>query len=410
MEYHVIIMPLSPWESCIPKTFSELKLSMQVACRLFSFKPRDMPKSKGTGSSLLLSLPRLPFLKHEVMYIRDITSIVKEKAKDIVDKIDINCAYASDFAIEIVSSSPKILCDYQEDLDYCRLSARLIHDLFELGLPFYSSIEGMDLASMWVPSVVACRVVLCDNISEVIQYSEALKLKKITDALYIGDDKTTIRYNVFNFLPRGLWSKIFISGPIVTLKTELLEYPTNDELGYLIALIHSLGRFYIISESIRGFCAAVELTSWSIDDLCFEYRKKLRWLRRNFSQLDKDFHEIKKEIKEIVFPFIRLTSSPQVQKWMALEYGVEPIPNWTPFSELLRSAKKYEIPSDDLKKSVLEDLKMLTDKLSEFLDQFSASINTQLQLQSSKVGYNQFTLAIAGIILAFLTGVIAFFA
>lgn len=202
------------------------------------------------------------------------------------------------------------------------------------------------------------------------------------------------------------------SGPVVTLKPDKIgaDYKTKDELGYLIALVHSLGKFYVISRSVHSFCAAIEWRSWFIEDLWREYEKQLSWWKRNFSYLEDNLYEIGVEIHETVYPLVRLISSPRVQLWMAREYGAEPVPYWTEFSGLLERTDKYKIPSDKIKKSVTDDLKILAEKLKEFHHQFNKSINDRLQLRSRKVGYNKLLLGMARTIATLLSIVIGLLA
>lgn len=397
MEYHVVIIPLPPWESCIPRTISELTTLMRVVNRYFSFKSMDY-QTAGLSKRRSILNERLPFLRHEVMGILEITDVVKKEAKDIADELNIEDAYATNFALEIVSSSTKILDGWTRDLNYGKLSSRLIPYLFEPELPFYSSVEGIDATSLPTPSVATCRVVLCDNIREVKKLGKELKLKKITNMLYIGSKKPGVRCNIFNFIPRKPWYKVFVLGPVVTLKPDKIgaDYRTTEELGYLLAFVHSLGKFYVISESIRGFCTAIEWRSWFIEDLWRKYEKEFGWWKRTFSHLEEDIYGIQVELYETIYPLVRLISSPHVQQLMARQYGVEPIPYWTEFSQLLDRASKYKIPSGQIIKSVFDDLKMLAAKLTEFLDQFSKLIDARLRLRSFKVGYNQLLLTIIG--------------
>jgi hypothetical protein len=413
MEYHVVIVPLAAWESCVPRTIPELTALMRAVNRYFSFNPMKY-QAAGLSESRSLLNERLPFLKHEVREICEITNGAKKEAEDIVGKLNIENVYATDFALEIVSSSPKILADWRKDWDYERLSSRLVRHLFEPELPFHSSIQGVDAASMPMPSVATCRVVLCDNVSEVERLAGELKLRKVTNALYMGNEKTTVGCNIFNFIPRKPWHKVFVLEPVVTLKPDKIEadYKTEDELGYLLALVHSLGKFYVISESIRGFCAALEWRSWFIEDLWLEYEKGLNWREKRFSYLEEDIHRIKVDLYQTIYPLVRLISSPGIQHLIASQYGVEPIPYWSEFSQLLDRGKfqaifgKYEIQSDQIKKSVINDLRMLAAKLEEFLDRFSKSLDARLQLRSLKVGYNQLLLAITTTIIGVLAVVL----
>ncbi|MEM1558433.1 MAG: hypothetical protein QXI11_04305 [Thermoproteota archaeon] len=108
MEYHVIFIPLFPWETFPLRSFNDLKKLMKIIGHLFGFQfllkenksvsnddtvvvslaelgekesassPVGMTSSLESIPKALLS-PRLPHIIHEVGEIKNITEIVREK-------------------------------------------------------------------------------------------------------------------------------------------------------------------------------------------------------------------------------------------------------------------------------------------------------------------------------------------
>jgi len=414
----VIIVPLFPWETRIPRDFNDLITLMKITSRLFSF--RSVPIKKEDSKEVIISTAaqlvdimaspektpkallssRLPYIIDEVNSLRNITNIVKEKAQEQFDTLKIEEAYASDFAIEIISSSRDVLWRWREDFQYNLLSERSSDFLYEMDEPFPIAI-----------SVVACRIILCDNLSELKIIVEELGLEKIKEGLYIGGEKTSIKYNMFNFIS-GPWREIFISNPIATLKPEnLIEqgyHDTVDELGFLLSMIHSIGKFYVISESIKYIRANLEWSSWYLDDLFERYESKFCWVQRIFSNLEKGVYKVEKDIKSQVLPLSRIVTSPESVTLIERVYGADFLPYIGNFLSLLRDfrAEKYKIPIEDLIKSAFDNLRSSAKDIIQFRKEFSSSRDSWKELRRSTVTRNQLLLALLGVLITLVINIL----
>jgi hypothetical protein len=413
MEYHVIIIPLFFWETAAPKSLNDLKKLMQITGRLFGFQlllrknestresSNNIMSSSKTSPKALLSW-RLPHIIHEVGSIKNITEIIKEKAAEQFATLKIEEAYASDFAIELISSSIDVFWRWQDDYQFDQIATKLSDILYEVSNPFPGAV-----------SIVVCRIILCEDITELKTIAENYQLNEVITGLCIGGEKTPtdIQYNIFNFI-RHPWRDIFISGPIVTLKPEILRsqgyHSTIDELSFLLSMIHSIGKFYVISESIKGVLANLEWLSWYSDELFEEFESSFCWVQRNLTNIEKHLHKIEKEIKSEVTPLSRIATSPESVALIQQVYGVEYLPYLSSFFSIMDNfrIKKYNVPTEDLKKAVWNDLKLLSRRLAQFCKEFSNTRDSWKELRRSRITTNQLLLSLLGILLTLIINII----
>jgi hypothetical protein len=355
-----------------------------------STKPIDIVASEEHPKALLSW--RVPHIIHEVGPLHNITNIVKEKAPKQFDELKIEETYISDFAIEIISSSIDVFQEWQLDFEYDQLSRRLSTFLYEIKKPFPGAI-----------SIVASRIIIVDEISQLDAIVKEYKLEQIEEGLFSGGEGSPIRYNMFNFISSP-WRQIFLSNPIASLAPEKLSkegyYKTMDELSFLLSMIHALGKFYVISESIKSIGANLEWSSWYLDDLFENYESKFCWFQRNFSNIEKGLHKVQKEIKSEVLPLSRLVTSPESINLIERVYGVEYVPYVQSFLSILRrfEIEKYKVPVKELINSIFDDLKSLARCIHKFWEEFSASRDSWKELRRSTVTRNQLLITLFGIL------------
>lgn len=413
-EFHVIIVPLYPWDLCTPKNFEELELLTEIIDRLFCFlspyKEKKEPNEGGPvpisttnsneHSPIALLSSRLPHMMSQIKFSnREITS--KERFESVLNQLKIEHLFATSFAIELISSSIDVFDGWDGHFYYERLSALLDETLFGVKIPFQWAGEE-DLR----PNIVltACRTILCDNISEVRNFAKDFGLLKVTDELFVGSENKTISQNMFNFLWEP-WNKVCIFNPIVTLKPEVLVnediHKTETELSFLISLIHSISTSYVIVKSIEGVCANLEWSSWYVDELFQTFEKSFCWLQRNFTSIENDYFKIERRIKRNVTPTARWSTSPTYMRLVEQQYG-EPffpfIGDALPFFDHFL-AKKYSIPSKALRKTIGEELSLLSESLSRFMKELFGSRDSWHGFLNSKISRNRLSIALIGLLI-----------
>jgi hypothetical protein len=400
MEYHVLTIPVFPWEMFKPNTVDDLITLIQAADRMFSFKLKSVTVEE---SRALLS-PRLPHVIHEAGPLYDITEVIKERAPDWFTLLKIEKGYVSNFAIETVSSISsfkEISQHWQDASQYGRLAGRLSEFLWGISIPIYELTPYV---------VVDCRIVLCDSFSELEPIMRQYDFQEIEKGLYIGKENKPYSYYMFNFIYRP-WNEIFISNPIITVKPELLEEQCSamwHELGFLISLVHSIGKAYAISQSIRLFLAILEWSSWYLDDIFKNFESSFCWIQRNFACLEKNFYEKERGLKSKIVSLSKITTSPESVDIIQKVYGTEFIPELGPFFSIIcdPKVKKYKIPSDELYKAVLDDVRLLSRGLTRFWKDYTNAKNTWLDIRRFRVANNQLRLSLLGILASLIANLI----
>jgi len=397
MEYHVLTISVFPWEMFKPNKVDDLITLVQAADRMFSFKLKSVKVEK---SRALLS-PRLPNIIREAGPLYDIIEVIKESAPDWFKLLKIEEGYISNFAIETISSISsfkEIFQHWWDESPYDRLAGRLSEFLWGINIPIHGLTPYI---------VVDCRIVLCDSFSELETIVRQYDLQEIEKGLYIGKENMPHTYCMFNFI-HSPWNEIFISNPVVTVKPELLEVPIWHELGFLISLVHSIGKAYAISESIKLVLAILEWSSWYLDDIFKNFESSFCWVQRNFTCLEKNLYEKERELKSRIVSLSRITTSPESVDIIQKVYGTEYLPELGSFFSIIcdPKVKKYKIPSDELYKAVLNDIRLLSRGLTRFWRDFTNAKNTWLDIRRFTVANNQLRLSLLGILASLIANLI----
>jgi hypothetical protein len=407
MEYHVLTIPVFPWMMLKPETLNDLITLIEAAGRLFSFKLESAKERKVKNSRALLSR-RLPYVIRETYPVYNITEVLKKKAPEWSNVLEVEEGYVSNFAIETISSFTSFKEIFQrwppwrDDYPYESLAGQLSNFLWGINNPFPKD--------PFCIVVVNCRIVLCDSFSELADIAKEYDLQEIEKGLYVGRENTPYTYYMFNFIQRP-WDEIHISNPIVTVKPELLEKQCNAtryELGFLISFVHSIGKAYAISESISLFLAILELSSWYLDDIFKNFESSFCWVQRNFTSLEKDLYWKERELKSSILPLSRITTSPESVDIIQKVYGMEYIPELGSFFSIIcdPKVKKYKIPSDELYKAVLDNIRLLSRGLTRFWKDYANAKNTWLDIRRFRVANNQLRLSLLGILASLIANLI----
>jgi len=263
-------------------------------------------------------------------------------------------------------------------------------------------------------SVVVCRIILCEDFSELKTIAENYQLKEVVEGLYIGGENTprNVRCNIFFKFIQYPWRDILILGPVATLKPEILQsqghHKVIDELSFLLSMIHSIGKSYVISQSIRLVSARLEWLSLYLDELFEEFESNFCWIKRNFTNLEKHLREIEKDIKSQIIPISRIATSPESVNLIQEVYGEDYIPHLSSFFSIMENfrIKKYGIPVNELKEAVWNNLKLLSQRLAEFWREFINACNSWKELRRSRITSNQHLISLLGILLTLIANII----
>jgi len=287
-KYHVVIVPAFPWDDIKLDNFQNISRLMEIVSEIFRFQ---LSSDKLTKNST--ALYSRADVSNEVPRLYDITLETQEKEKELSKEVGIELniekAFATEFAIELVSSSPSVFYKWSNNFAYNRVCQSLSGLLY----------NGMS-RSMSYPAAVG-RIIVCDDVLQAKAIATKYNLDEIAEALYVGGSKTPVdfRKNVFDFRLEP-WIGTSLFTPIVTLKPELLRanghLSTMIELSFLLIMIHSLGKFYSISRSIESVCALLEWSSWYMTDLFDNYEAKFCWIQRTFPVLKEVYTTLKKSL------------------------------------------------------------------------------------------------------------------
>ncbi len=391
-----------------PDSLEDLRQLMKIVSRLFSFRFLKEPRIREVQNQFdwgpLLS-HRLSHIKHEVFRTYDITQEIMQMAEGEAEVLKIERGYATDFAIELVSSSISLFSEWT-DLHYDDMLKKLFRFLFDLPKPD-RRVKLENEKEVPVFPVVACKIILADNFSELASFAEGLDLRETRKGLYIGGESIPVKENMFNFLPYP-WSDLYIPNTIAVVKPEKLPleyYRTDDYLNYLITMIHSIGKFYVIYESIGKICANLEWSSWYLSRLFTKYESQFCWIQRIFSDKTKSLSEIENEIREQVFPLTRIETAPDAITLIEEQYGEDIFDvNYRSFIETVDDSRLKEfswskkISGEEVKESILGRLKLLAKKMIDFNKQFEEKANFWKGIWRSSREKNQLLVALFGVI------------
>jgi hypothetical protein len=392
---------------------------MGVASRLFCFKRFEKERvdlSSETFGRPILS-GRLPHIANEVYRISEITDQVNRLAQEEVTELKIERIYATDFAFELVSPSIALFSKWSK-LTYDNLCRRLFSFIFDFPKPTPAKIRQIKVDKVQVNSVVVFRFVLCDNLTELQSISKELKLLKKSSTFYLGGEQgSSVNDNTFNYVS-DVWQNLYLPNTMATVKPEKLDYKAQENLFYLMCYLHSLGKFYVMTESARGTSANLEWSSWYINTLFDKYEAALCWTQKNFSDATKNLTTSENKIRELALPLTLIITNPEAIDLIQQQYGEDFYGvDRGLFFHLVKDdrIKDYVFPSvsdfsgDELFKSFSSSLKSLASSIRTFLAEFRTSAESWKDVQRSKRAQNQLLVSFSGVILTLVVSIIARF-
>jgi hypothetical protein len=398
VEYHIVIIPVYPWDDIKVNNIDTLKKLIKIMDGLFKFQLS--PDSIVQNTTSLFS-GRIAHVTHEVPYIYDITTAAKAANKELISNgsdLKIENAYATKYAIELVSNSSDIykLNNYQYEVVCDKLSELLF--------------EGMSRSHCYQSAIA--KIILCDNLTEAKAIAVNSGLQKITEELYIEKRKLPpVMDRVFNFRS-DLWAVSYLSNPIVTVKPEAIsDYHTTDELSFLLMMIHSLGKFYSVFRSMRSVSASLEVSSWSLSELLNNYEARFCWVQRNFQNIEKQLYKFEQQAREIISFWMRLSSSFDSIIKVYREYGEDFLNlEWGTFKYVLENQrfKNYfnKKASSRLEKFIVDEIVEFASQISDFWKEFSKVCNSWKDNRRSIVEHHQLLLSLIGIFSAIVVDIL----
>jgi hypothetical protein len=170
-------------------------------------------------------------------------------------------------------------------------------------------------------------------------------------------------------------------------------------------MVHSIGKFYVIYESIGKICANLEWSSWYLSRLFTKYESQFCWIQRIFSDKTKSLSEIENEIRELVFPLTRIETAPDAITLIEEQYGEDIYGiNYRSFvqtvddSRLKKFSWSKKISGEEMKKSILGRLKFLAKRMIDFNKQFEENTKFWRGIWRSSREKNQLLVALFGVI------------
>ncbi len=371
--YHVICVPLYCWEFYKIETKDQLLSFGRVLNRMFAFENvSELVRNDSESISILGShLVR----NYDTFGVRDITQLV---AGNLIDSLHIKHIFITDYSFEIISSEQEIM-----SVAYERLATEIAKVTFK---NCYDSNENIRFFE--TPAIVASlKIITCDTVEEIEELGKKHQLRKVIDNFYIRES------NAFNFI-KTPWNKIFMSGLIVTLNPdENMEWsPACELFGFYVALAHAIGKIYTISTSMRSASAHLRMTLWNLDKICNNIESTFSYRKRNFSNNEMDFYKLFIDFKELIIP---LTIHANNQTYQVFDENYGSIIGYQleySFSTLSNS-RANEFIDPDLRtkatKAFMDDIKMFSETLIEFLNKFQETINNWREIYRSKINHYQ---------------------
>lgn len=378
--YHVICVPLYFWESYEIKTKDQLLSFGHVLNRMFRFENIDGLKKNDSESLSILGSRFVWNL--ETFGVREITQLV---AKNLIDNLHIKHVFITDYSFEIISSEQEIISP--NNPMYEELATEISKVTFR---NCYDSNENVDFFE--TPAIVtSLKIITCDTIDEIQELSIKYHLKKVTDNFYINES------NAFNFI-KTPWNKIRMPELIVTLNPDTIAenmgdfHLTADEFGFCVTLIHAIGKIYAIYESIHSASANLIMTSWNLDEIYKNLELTFNYWKRNFSNNEWIFYNLFREFKDLTLPLTLFVNNQTYQVFVE-EYG-SIIGFQIEYSfNTLRDSKVNKFIDPDLitkaTEAFMDDLKMFSETLIEFIDKFQDTTNNWREIYRSKVNHYQ---------------------
>ncbi len=418
-EFHVVIVPLYHWGLITPNDFNELTNLMKAISRLFRFDIQGVEQSRFTQDdsdfSPILS-ERLPHITTFVPWIQEITNQIKALSEEETIELKIERAYATDFAIEFVSSSPDLFSKWSKSTcgKMCRKLFSFLHNFPKPSPTYFMNIE---IKKIQVDPILVFRFALCDSMADLKPLSQTLKLNNIGNNIYLGRRNTQGFDNAFNFRSNS-WSDLYIPNIMATLKPSKLNHLGLDKLFEILSHVHTLGKFYVISQSVNGASANLEWSSWYLDSRLFKkYKSYLCWTQRNLTDPTKKISEVENEINEYVSPLTLLVTHPDAIDLIEYEYGPDffsinrgTLYNLTKKQHITNYVFKTKAAKFDAKaltSSFEDSLKILAKSIDKFLKKFKNTADTWKDTLRSNRSQNQLLISLAGVILTLIINIIA---
>jgi len=316
----------------------------------------------------------------------------------------------------LVSSSIDVFSDWS-DVSYRYLCRDLFEFLFGIHKPGQLKVGPIQVSKVHSDLIVVCRIILCDNLVELQTVAKTLELKATVKRLYMGGQNEQVNDNMFNFISTP-WTNLYVPNTIATLKPEKLvrkDFATDDKLNFLMFLVHSLGKFYVIYESMESICANLEWSSWYLRRIFETYESGFCWLQRIFLDITKNLDKIENEMRELVWPLTRIKTAPDAIALIERQYagdflGVN-IGGFISVAQDLR-LKKYTKPTskgfsgEEFLKKFIEGLESLAEAITYFVNQFKDTSNSWKELQRSDRAKNQLLVTLFGVISTLILNVI----
>lgn len=108
---------------------------------------------------------RFSHITHEVYRTHDITEEAKKRSEGKIKELKIERIYATDFAVELVSSSVDVFSDWS-DVSYKNLCQDLFDLLFGVHEPDLLKVGPILSSKVHSDLVAVARIILCDDLPE----------------------------------------------------------------------------------------------------------------------------------------------------------------------------------------------------------------------------------------------------
>lgn len=396
----------------IPEKFDELQSIMKILGNFFSFQIRD-PSSPITlvsqissdTSECILSFS-LPLLKHEIKQIRDITSIIKEKFAKIMNQNRITKVFISQYAFEFVSDNPNL----HEDTILTIIKGSVKEIFRDSNIHYHSGYDLSEVEDIYTdeqmlffesnPILVSItRIILCETEEEVQKQAENQKVGKITSELFISSlGKEKIFY--FDVAP---WQAIFLQNPIICLHPQKMQnYKSRDELGIVLALIHSLSRSYIIVNSLVGVIFSLEYESWFIEEIRENFEKQFNIVSRFSKNFATKIMKKREDVKRPIRYLLTFVSDKEIYQLMHYEYPkclfsfIGELDEWLDNQENLILVKE----PDEFIEEIIKDTEKFLRSFGKILNKYDNEFASWIQFYNAQVAQNRQLIAIFSLVLA----------
>ncbi len=395
--YHIICIPLYFWGFYEIKTKDQLLSFGHVLARMFRFEGIDISEENEFED---LSILGSRFVwKTEIYNVREITDLVD---KNLVDSLDIEHIFITDYSFEIITSNQEIIS--LNDAPYSKLATEISKVAFK---SCYETNENIHLFD--TPAIVASlKIITCDTFEEIKELNIEYQLEKVTECFYVN------KYNAFNFI-KSPWNELFMPELIVILNPKTIAknmgkfHLTADEFGYYVTLTHAIGKIYAISGSLHSASVNLMITSWNFDEICINLESKIDYIKRKFSNNEIDFYNLFRDFKELVIPLSLLANQTCQGRVFEEEYGPVIGSQIEDSLNMLQSSKAKDFLKHPelITKVFMDDIEMFGEILMDFLDKFQNTINTWREFCRSQINHYQMLGTIIALVIAVVSLIIS---